>query len=32
VNCSIDFIKNNQFKPEDFDTTLYKIEENDTAQ
>jgi RNA polymerase sigma-70 factor (ECF subfamily) len=25
VNCSIDFIKNNQFKPEDFDTTLYKL-------
>ena len=32
VNCSIDFYKkNNQFKSEDFDTTLYKIEENDTA-
>lgn len=28
VNCSIDFYKkNNQFKPEDFDATLYKIEE-----
>ncbi|SHG24629.1 RNA polymerase sigma-70 factor, ECF subfamily [Flavobacterium segetis] len=28
VNCSIDFYKkNNQFKPEDFEATLYKIEE-----
>jgi RNA polymerase sigma factor (sigma-70 family) len=32
VNCSIDFYKkNNQFKPEDFDTTLYKIEEKESA-
>ena len=32
VNCSIDFYKkNNQFKPEDFDTTLYKIGENETS-
>lgn len=30
VNCSIDFYKkNNHFKPEDFDATLYKIEETD---
>ena len=29
VNCSIDFYKkNNQFKPEDFDAKLYKIEES----
>ena len=32
MNCSIDFYKkNNQFKPEDFDTTLYKIEEKESA-
>ena len=32
MNCSIDFYKkNNQFKPEDFDTTLYKIGENETS-
>jgi RNA polymerase sigma-70 factor (ECF subfamily) len=31
VNCSIDFYKkNNQFKSEDFETTLYKIEESTT--
>ncbi len=31
-NYSIDFYKkNNQFKQEDFDTTLYKIEENETT-
>ena len=32
VNCSIDFYKkNNQFKSEDFEATLYKMEENETA-
>ncbi|TDE03357.1 RNA polymerase sigma factor [Flavobacterium sandaracinum] len=32
VNCSIDFYKkNNQFKLEDFDTTLYKIEEKEST-
>lgn len=32
VNCSIDFYKkNNQFKSEDFDTTLYKIEEKESV-
>lgn len=31
VNCSIDFYKkNNQFKSEDFENTLYKIEESTT--
>ena len=32
VNCSIDFYKkNNQFKPEDFDNAIHKIEENETT-